>query len=279
MIATSITPSRVADDARARLHRLMRSPLPDFRARLSNRLARHFLAAPLRLPGDRPMVSFTFDDVPDSAVTVGAGMLEDHGGRGTFYISGSLVAERSEHWTGAGTDDIIELHREGHEIGCHTFSHRRAIELDTAAMNAEIAANRRFFHTLDPSIRLANFAYPYGLACVTHKPRLRHAFSSARGILPGVNSGVVDLQFLRAVPLIECGITRDGVERAFDKAESSSGWLIFYSHDVARSPSPYGCSPGLLHDALQAAVRRRMPIVTVAEALRRAGYNSVSDRD
>jgi peptidoglycan/xylan/chitin deacetylase (PgdA/CDA1 family) len=279
MTATGITPPRAADGRRTRLHRLMRSPWPDFRARMSNRLARHFFASPLRLPGDRPMVSFTFDDVPDSAVTVGGGMLEDHGGRGTFYISGSLVGQRSEHWTGASTDDIVRLHREGHEIGCHTFSHRRALELDAAAMDAEIEANRRFFHALDPSIRLANFAYPYGLARVTHKPRLKLAFASARGILPGVNSDVVDLQFLRAVPLIDCGITREGIERAFDETEAVGGWLIFYSHDVRNSPSPYGCSPGLLHGALQAAARRHMPIVTVAEALRRAGHPNRADHD
>jgi hypothetical protein len=140
-------------------------------------------------------------------------------------------------------------------------------------LDAEIQANRRFFHTLDPSIRLANFAYPYGFACVTHKPRLRLAFSSARGIFPGINSDVIDLQFLRAMPLIDRDITRDDIARAFDETETSGGWLIFYSHDVTRSPSPYGCSPGLLHDALQAAARRRIPIVTVAEALRRAGHN------
>ena len=37
------------------------------------------------------MVSFTFDDLPKSAVTTGAGMLEAHGARGTFYVSGGLV--------------------------------------------------------------------------------------------------------------------------------------------------------------------------------------------
>jgi peptidoglycan/xylan/chitin deacetylase (PgdA/CDA1 family) len=224
------------------------------------------------------MVSFTFDDVPDSAVTVGANMLEDHGGRGTFYVSGSLVAERTEYWTGASTDDIIRLHQDGHEIGCHTFSHRRAVELDAGAMDAEIEANRRFFHALDPSIRLANFAYPYGFACVAHKPRLKLAFSSARGILPGINSDIVDLQFLRAVPLIDCGITRDEVECAFDQAEATGGWLIFYSHDVARSPSPYGCSPSLLHESLKTAVRRRIPIVSVGEALQRVGRNNAPDQ-
>jgi peptidoglycan/xylan/chitin deacetylase (PgdA/CDA1 family) len=278
MMAAGIGSSPITHGARERLDSLARSRWPDLRARLSSRLARHFHPAPLRLPGDRPMVSFTFDDVPDSAVTVGANMLEDHGGRGTFYVSGSLVAQRSEHWTGASADDIIRLHQDGHEIGCHTFSHRRAVELDAEAMDAEIEANRRFFQALDPSIRLANFAYPYGFASVAHKPRLRLAFSSARGILPGVNGGVVDLQLLRAVPLIDCGITRDEVTRAFDQAETAGGWLIFCSHDVARSPSRYGCSPALLHEALQAASRRGMPIVTVAEALRRAGHDGGPDQ-
>lgn len=49
--------------------------MPDWstlKARISNRLARHMHIAPLRLPGTSPMVSFTFDDVPESAATVGA---------------------------------------------------------------------------------------------------------------------------------------------------------------------------------------------------------------
>jgi peptidoglycan/xylan/chitin deacetylase (PgdA/CDA1 family) len=223
------------------------------------------------------MVSFTFDDVPDSALSTGAGMIEDRDGRATFYIAGGLIARRSEHWMSAGADDIVAAHQRGHEIGCHTFSHRRAIELDAAAMDAEIETNRRFFHTLDPSIRLANFAYPYGVASLAHKPRLRLSFSSARGILPGVNGDIVDLQFLRATPLIDCGITRAEIDRAFEQTAATGGWLIFYSHDVARKPSPYGCSPDLLDHALRAATRRQIPIVTVAEALRRAGLRTGSD--
>src|SRR5665213_1003393 len=47
--------------------------------------------------------------------------------------------------------------------------------------------------------------------------------------------------------------------------------LIFYSHDVATPPSSYECSPSLLRHTLEAASRRSMPIVSVAEASRRAG--------
>jgi hypothetical protein len=52
---------------------------------------------------------------------------------------------------------------------------------------------------------------------------------------------------------------------------ATGGWLIFYGHDVVETPSPYGCTPRMLRDALEAAARRKMPIVNVAEALRRGG--------
>ena len=249
----------------------MRPVWSHFRARISNRLARHLFAEPLRLPGDGPMVSFTFDDAPKSAATVGAPLLEEYGARGTFYISGGLVDRWSGNWTGVSADDILGLHRRGHELACHTFTHTRAIDLDAEAMMAETDKNRRYLSSLDPTIKIENFAYPYGFGAVSHKRQLGKAFRSARGILPGVNSGAIDLQFLRSTPLIETNIDREGIDRAFDHAVAKDGWLIFYSHDVRAAPSPYGCSPTMLRHALQAASRRKIPIVSVAEALRRAG--------
>jgi peptidoglycan/xylan/chitin deacetylase (PgdA/CDA1 family) len=243
------------------------------KARISNRLARDVLGTPLDLPSDQPMVSFTFDDVPASAATTGAPMLEEHGGRGTFYVSGGLVNRWSDDWneTAVNASQIVALHRNGHEIGCHTFSHRAAGDCDAATMEAEIATNRTYLQALDASIQPDNFAYPYGLAAVGHKSRLRRAFRSSRGIRPGVNHGVTDLHVLRATPLISVEIDHDGIDRVFERAVATGGWLIFYSHDVSASPSRYGCTPDLLRHALGAAVLRRMPIVSVAEALRRAG--------
>lgn len=243
----------------------------ELNGRVSNRLARHFRASAHRLPAHAPMVSFTFDDAPDSAASCGAPLLEDHGGRGTFYLAGSQVGQRADHWLGLSEDAILALHHGGHEIACHTFSHQRAPGLDPAAMAGEIARNRDYFLALDPSIRLENFAYPYGLASIRHKPRLAETFRSARGILPGVNRDVIDLQFLRASPLIDRDIDAAEIDRTFDEAVESGGWLIFYGHDVVDRPSPYGCTPALLRHALKAARTRNMPIVTVAEALRRIG--------
>lgn len=250
---------------------LLKGTWSTFKARVSNRLARHFCSEPLLLSGKEPMVSFTFDDVPLSAATIGAPMLEDFGARGTFYVSGSLVHRHSGQWDGIDADSIVALHRRGHEIACHTFSHQPAAELDAMTMAAEIARNRQYFRELDSSIRLENFAYPYGFASVSLKGQLRNAFRSSRGILPGVNRGRVDLQFLRATPLINRHIDDDGIDRVLEQTLSTGGWLIFYGHDVADRPSPYGCTPALLRHALEAARRRDIPLVSVAEALNRAG--------
>ncbi len=119
----------------------------NFRARLSNRLARHLFAAPMQLKGGQPMVSFTFDDIPVSAATVGAPMLEEFGGLGTFYVAGGLVNRRTDQGDGVDPDGIVKLRRSGHEIACHTFSHQRAIDLDATThgrrTRAEPALSRR----------------------------------------------------------------------------------------------------------------------------------------
>jgi len=249
----------------------MRSALATFKARADTRLARHLRPRPHRLPPGRPMVSFTFDDIPASAANIGATLLEEHGGRATFYVAGGLLDQWSGYWQGASRDQILALHRRSHEIACHTFSHPRASERSAAAMATEIATNRRCLRALDETIRPENFAYPYGVASLSHKRLLEGAFCSARGILPGVNHGVIDLLYLRATPLISVHIDHDGIDRALDDTLATGGWLIFYSHDVADAPSPYGCTPALLRYALDATGRRSIPIASVAEALRRAG--------
>jgi peptidoglycan/xylan/chitin deacetylase (PgdA/CDA1 family) len=240
-------------------------------ARVSHRLAMHLRVEPFRLRNDTPMVSFTFDDVPKSAATVGAAILEAHGATATYYVIGSQVGTSSALWDMVDGDDIVDLHRRGHEIACHTFSHKRACDLDAETLSSEIVRNQHYLRSLDSSIEIENFAYPFGYGSFVRKRQLKTVFKSCRSIVPGVNSGSVDLQFLRAMPLIDRRIDRDGIERAFDAAQDANGWLIFYTHDVADEPSPYGCSTWLLNEALEAASRRKIPVLNMAEALQCAG--------
>jgi peptidoglycan/xylan/chitin deacetylase (PgdA/CDA1 family) len=243
----------------------------NLKGRVSHRLAMHLRADRFRLRNKTPMVSFTFDDIPKSAATTGARLLEQHNAHGTFYVAGGLVGRRSPHWMPTSEGDLVALHRKGHELACHTFSHKRACDLDARQLNEEIEKNRQYLQTLDASIKIENFAYPYGVGSLLGKRQLKAAFRTGRGIVPGVNSGTVDMQYLRATPLVQELIDGDGIERAFDETRTANGWLIFYTHDVADSPSPYGCSPGLMKHALEAASRRNIPVLSMAEALRCAG--------
>jgi peptidoglycan/xylan/chitin deacetylase (PgdA/CDA1 family) len=246
----------------------MNAMFSEARVKVSHRLAMHLHADLFRMRNTTPMVSFTFDDLPKSAVTNGADLLEAHGARGTFYVSGGLVGVETPHWAAGDSTDVLSLYRRGHEIGCHTFSHQRTCDLDVSSLATEIMRNRGYFRGLDASIEAQTFAYPYGYGSLGRKHQLRDQFQTCRSIVPGINTGDVDLQFLRAMPLIDRQIDRVGIERAFDAAQSTNGWLIFYGHDVTDRPSPWGCSPALLDHALEAAARRKIPVLTMAEALR-----------
>ena len=238
------------------------------RVKVRHRMAMHLHVERFRLRNTTPMVSFTLDDLPKSAVTAGADILEAHGARGTFYVSGGMVGVDTPQWASGDAADMLSLHRRDHEIGCHTFSHLPATDLDEVSLTDEIMRNRGYFRALNASMEVRTFAYPFGYGSFARKPLLKSEFSTCRSIVPGVNSGSVDLQFLRAMPLINREMTCEGIERAFDEALATNGWLIFYGHDVTDRPSPWGCTPELMNHALEAAARRKIPALTMAEAFR-----------
>ncbi len=246
----------------------MNAMLSEARVKVGHRLAMHLHGNPFQMCNAAPMVSFTFDDLPKSAVTIGADLLEAHGARGTFYVSGGLVGVETPNWAAGDAADVLSLHRRGREIGCHTYSHQRVCDLGVASLAGEIMRNRGYFRDLGASIEIETFAYPYGYGSFVRKQQLKDQFQTCRSIVPGVNTGEVDLQFLRGTPLIDREMDRDGIERAFDDAQENNGWLIFYGHDVTDRPSLYGCSPALLEYALKAAAGRKIPALTMAEAMR-----------
>lgn len=239
-------------------------------ARVSHRVAMHIRTAPATLAAETPLVSLTFDDAPLSACTAGADLLGAHGATGTYYIAGGLIGSRHSHWQLADEDSVARLYRDGHEIGCHTYSHAFLPDLSPSAIAAETGRNAERLHGIVPDLSIESFAYPFGYASLTAKRTLATIYGSSRGIMPGLNVGRIDRQFLKALPLIDGRMDADGIARAMDDALARTGWLIFYGHDVAARPSAYGCSPALLEAALRAATARKIPCIGIAEGLRRA---------
>lgn len=76
----------------------MNALLSEARAKVGHRLAMHLRVDLFRLRNATPMVSFTFDDLPKSAVTTGAAMLEAQGARGTLSPAAWSAPRRRTGW-------------------------------------------------------------------------------------------------------------------------------------------------------------------------------------
>ena len=105
---------------------------------------------------------------------------------------------------------------------------------------------------------------------------------SCRGTCGGLNGPDVDLNLLRANRLYGGLESAAAARRLILENAEKSHWLIFYSHDVAVTPSRYGCTPGLLETICSFAARRGARFMTVAQVMEELGQkprtNNLEDR-
>lgn len=239
---------------------------------LSRKAARHYCSKPFTLRNPAPMVSVTFDDVPDSAYRNGAAILEEFGWRGTFYIASGTCGTRDELWDVISRDDVSALHRRGHEIGCHTFSHANVATLDSRTLDDEMKRSRDTLRALCGDVEITNFCFPFGKTSLARKLQLQPHFDTCRSIYQGVNSGTIDLAMLRVIELYDRTLTPEKLQAVLRETHDSNGWLIFYTHDVADDPSWIGCSPTRLRETLSAVLESGFDCLTIRDALKIAGY-------
>ena len=236
------------------------------RRRLSLELAKHVSVRPAVALNRRALISFTFDDVPESAFRNGASILLRRGVRGTFYIAAQFCGTTDANVRYIDSRQCVELHQQGHEIGCHTFSHPNLRRVGRTALAREVNRNRAFFAELD-GIPLDNFAYPYGATSLSRRMQLQGMFRSCRSTAPGINTGAFDLGYLRAVELCHGRIDLQQVQAWIDAAIEEGGWLIFLTHDVSDTPTRWGCTPSFFAEAVARADNSGCEVVTVREAL------------
>ena len=219
------------------------------------------------LPAGNKFVSFTFDDFPLTAIENGARLLEAHKVRGTFYSSLGLAGTNSPVGIIGTQRDMLALSERGHECGCHTFGHINCAESSPEVIRADCLENQ------DAAKRIANlhfhsFAYPYGAFNVSSKRVISSLYRSARSIEPGINADKIDLAALKSVALSEStGLIK--LKRWLGELNDSGGWLIFFSHDITKTPSEWGCSIGLFEQILEETIDKKFQITTVTETIQR----------
>lgn len=231
------------------------------------------LAGPRRqLVTDRPLVSFTFDDVPDSALHNGAAILERHGVRGTFYIAGGLAGQVEPERTLISADGSRELAARGHEVGCHTFAHRRIRDMSSAELAQDLDRNAAFLKEAGIARAPANFAFPYNAAWPPARREFRRRYRTCRGGGEAINRGRVDPLMLKAIEIRQPEEQALTLTRHIDEVRREPGWLVFVTHDVAERPTPFGCLPATLDRLVGHAVDSGCEVLTVDAALDRLGW-------
>lgn len=235
--------------------------------KLRRRVARLVTTKPAQLPLERPMLTFSFDDAPASAVRDGARMLEKHGVRGTYFISAGLAGQ-VDHLGGYATlDNVARLAALGHEVACHTFSHLDCGKARASAIAAELAANAQALKSL--GIAPETFAYPYGDVSPAAKGLINDGYLAGRALHHGLITTGTDLNQAPAV-----GIEGKAGETAamdwMNRAVEAKAWLVLYTHDVRHNPSDWGCTPQALERLVIQALELHFDIVTFAEGARRA---------
>jgi peptidoglycan/xylan/chitin deacetylase (PgdA/CDA1 family) len=253
--------------------RLARLPalIDQYASRLENRLIR---AAPwlvMQVPAREPIVSFTFDDVPASALDVGAAILEGDGVRGTFYIAGGLAGRVEPRRTLIDLAGCKELAVRGHEIGCHSHAHRDLRHVDGNVLIEDLARNARYLDAIDPRSGRRNFAYPYNSGSFGKRAILAGAFRTCRAAGEGINRGPTDPTFLRAVEIRQPQQHVLGLARWIDALVANPGWLIFFTHDISPRPTPHGCTAPSFRLLVGYALARGCQVLTVDAALDRMG--------
>jgi peptidoglycan/xylan/chitin deacetylase (PgdA/CDA1 family) len=251
--------------------------LLDIAARkVTQRVIRHFPGPRVIIRAARPIVTFTFDDVPDTALTSGATVLEANAVKGTFYIAGGLAGTHEANRDLITPEQISELAARGHEIGCHTFSHPWVRHLTTSDLQKDLDRNRAFHAIHAPGAELKNFAYPYNAPKVGIRKQMMGRYRSCRGGVEAINRGLTDMGFLRSVEIRPPDQYARTLTRWIDEAVEYPGWLIYFTHDVQPAPTPFGCTPETLDLLVRYAIEKGCEVLTVDAALDRLGVPQVN---
>jgi peptidoglycan/xylan/chitin deacetylase (PgdA/CDA1 family) len=218
-----------------------------------------------------PLISFTFDDFPQSALHCGGSILKRYGVAGTYYASLGLMGLDSPSGRVCSSDDLVMALEEGHELGCHTFAHCDSWNTDGLVFEQSIIQNSAALAKIVPGASFRSFSYPLSTPRPSVKRAAARHFACSRAGGQRFNSGNADLNQLSAYFLEKAKGDFSPVRDVINRNRESKGWLIFATHDISPDPSPYGCTPEFFEEVVRSSAQsgaRMLPVIGVLDAIR-----------
>jgi peptidoglycan/xylan/chitin deacetylase (PgdA/CDA1 family) len=163
-------------------------------------------------------------------------------------------------------EDLKELLAQGHELGCHTFGHCHSWETMSPVFEKSIIENRRALDELIPGASFKTLSYPISCPRPQTKRRIAKYFICCRGGGQTFNVGRTDLNHVCAYFLEKRRNDPESIKKLIDENCRALGWLIFATHDICETHTPFGCTPGFFEDIVRSAVNSGSRILPVAQA-------------
>ena len=246
---------------------MLDSLLKRFRGKYRRTLSTVLCRRPVEMKNTAPLISFTFDDFPQSALQVGGKILRAYGVAGTYYVSLGLLNRDEPTGRICSSTELTEVLAQGHELGCHTFGHCDAWETDSCSFEESIMANRLALKQIIPVSDFMTMSYPISMPRPDTKRRMGKHFAGCRGGGQRFNLGTVDLNYLYSFFLEQSKDAPGTIWEMIDRNRVDGGWLIFATHDVTPRPTRFGCTPEFFDEVVSRAVKSGAQIIPVAQAL------------
>lgn len=215
-----------------------------------------------------PLISFTFDDFPRSALEVGGKILRDYGLAGTYYVSLGLLDRNESVGHICSETHLKEALNQGHELGCHTFGHCDAWETKPQLFEMSILENQHVLESIVPGARFETMSYPIS---TTPRPLTKkqtgRRFACCRAGGQRINVGTVDLNYVYGFFLERSRHQPAAIWEIIERNRIERGWLVFVTHDVSDQPTQFGCPPDLFEQVVERAVGSGAQILPVSQAL------------
>lgn len=222
----------------------------------------------VRLRNRRPIVSFTFDDFPKSALHVGGEILRAHDMRGTYYAALGLMNQVTPTGLIFSPEDLPVLLERGHELGCHTFAHCDSWETAPRDFARSVEENRVALERLRPGAAFPTLSYPITCPRPHTKRRVGRRFECCRFGGQTINRGELDLNLVSAHFLEKDRGAVAVVAAGIEDLMRAGGWLVLATHDIADDHTPYGCTPAYFEAVVREVSKAGAVVLPMAEALR-----------
>lgn len=218
----------------------------------------------------QPLITITFDDGHQSIYKEALPLLQKYGIRTTQYV----LTGTSEHQDYVSWEQITDMKKNGHEIGCHTIDHSDLTTLDEAGVDRQLRECKDELTKRYGSI--PNFASPYGATDAKSMAGIRKYFSSHRNTNGDPKNGVEhhDVNLASGFDRYNIiGVTLRSdtklseIKALVEYARANNGWLVLTYHQADHGGSVYSVTPEEMEEHFRYLSGTDVRIVTMQDAL------------